>query len=113
MEHMSYIVSELVKEGQNADMPQVDVDDQSSSLSELGERAGHEEVENVSHGDSEANDTEAETERVEESPQKQRELNNVVLASANGLYGNRESFAIGAPSGELGENGQLTAALYS
>ena len=113
VEHMSYIVSEVVKEGENAEMPHVDVDDRSSSLSELGERAGHEEVENMSHGDSEANDTEAETERLEESPQKLRELNNVVLASANGMYGDRESSAIGTLLGELGEHGQLIAAVYS
>ena len=113
VEHMPYIVSEVVNNGENADVPQADVDDRSSSLSELGERAGHEEVENVSHGDSEANDTEAETERLEESPQKQRELNNVVLASTNGIYGDRESSAVGNLFGGFGENGQFTAAVYS
>ena len=113
MEHMSYTVSEVVKNGENADGPQADVDDRSSSLSELGERAGHEEVEIVSHGDSEANDTEAETERLEESPQKQRELNNVVLAPTNGTYGDRESSAIGTLLGKFGENGQLAAAVHS
>ena len=113
VEHMSYIVSEVVKNGEKTDVPQADVDDRSSSLSELGERAGHEEVENVSHGDSEANDTEAETERLEESPQKQRELNNVVLAPANGMYGDREGSAIGTLLGDFEDSGQLTAALYS
>ena len=111
VEHMSYIVSEVVNNGETADVPQADVDDRSSSLSELGERAGHEEGENLSHGDSEVNDTEAETERLEESPQKQRELHNVVLASTNGMYGDPKSSAIGSMLGDFGENGQLIAAV--
>ncbi len=113
VEHMSYIVSEVINNGENTDGPQADVDDRSSSLSELGERAGHEEVDNVSHGDSEANDTEAETERLDDSPQKQRQLHNVVLASTNGMYGDRGSSAIGTLLGEIGENGQLIAAVSS
>ena len=111
VEHMSYIVSEVINNGENTDGPQADVDDRSSSLSELGERAGNEEVDNGSHGDSEPNDTEAETERLEDSPQKQRELHDVVLASTNGMYGDRESSATGTLLEEFRENGQLIAAM--
>ena len=53
-------------------------DDRSSSLSELGDRGG---IEHSSRAASEANDTEAETERLEDSPQKQRKQRNVVLSS--------------------------------
>ena len=105
VEHMSYIVSEVVNNGETADVPQADVDDRSSSLSELGERAVHEEGENISRGGSEVNDTEAETERLEESPQKQRGLHNVVLASTNGMYGDSKSSAIGTMLGDFGEKG--------
>lgn len=113
VEHMSYIVSEVINNGENANVQQADVDDRSSSLSELGERAGHEEGDNISHGDSEVNDTEAETERLEESPQKQRELHNVILASTNGMYSDPKSSAIGTMLGDFGENGQLIAAVSS
>ena len=58
-------------------------DDRSSSLSELGDPAG---IERSSRAGSEANDTEAETERLEDSPQKQRSQRDVVLTSTNGTY---------------------------
>lgn len=64
--------------------PQAEEDDKSSSLSELGDRAV---IEHSSHAASEANDTEAETERLEDSPQKQRRHQDVVFTSANGAYG--------------------------
>ena len=56
-------------------------DDRSSSLSELGDPAG---IERSSHAGSEANDTEAETERLEDSPHKQRRQRDVFLTSTNG-----------------------------
>ena len=63
-------------------------DDRSSSLSELGDRAG---IEHSSRAASEANDTEAETERLEDSPQKQRKQRNVVLSSTNGTHGDHQT----------------------
>ena len=63
-------------------------DDRSSSLSELGDRAG---LEHYSRAGSEANDTEAETERLESSPQKLRRQRNVVLTSTNGTYGDQQN----------------------
>lgn len=63
-------------------------DDRSSSLSELGDRAG---IEHSSRAGSEANDTEAETERLEESPRKHRRHQDVVLTSANGTYGDHQN----------------------
>ena len=58
-------------------------DDKSSSLSELGERERHDDPEEPFDDNSEANDTEAETERLEESPQKVRKHQNVVLTPKN------------------------------
>ena len=66
-------------------------DDRSSSLSELGDRAG---LEHYSRPGSEANDTEAETERLENSPQKQRKQRNVVLTSFNGTYGDQQNQSV-------------------
>lgn len=65
---------------------QAEEDDKSSSLSELEDRGG---IEHSSHDASEANDTEAETERLEDSPQKQRGHQDVVLTSTNGAYGDQ------------------------
>ncbi|CAF9937790.1 MAG: hypothetical protein ALECFALPRED_007392 [Alectoria fallacina] len=62
---------------------QAEEDDRSSSLSELGDRVG---IEHSSRAGSEANDTEAETERLEDSPQKQRRHQDVVLTSTNATY---------------------------
>ena len=67
----------------NGDIVQAAEDDRSSSLSDLGDRAG---IERSSLADSEANDTEAETERLEDSPQKQRRQRDVVLTSTNSSY---------------------------
>ena len=66
-------------------------DDRSSSLSELGDRAG---LERYSRAGSEANDTEAETERLESSPQKLRRQRNVVLTSTNGTYGDQQNQSV-------------------
>ncbi len=66
-------------------------DDRSSSLSELGERAGHDEPDHDLGEVSEANDTEAETERLEDSPQKIRKHQNVILTPANDFYEDRRS----------------------
>lgn len=66
-------------------------DDRSSSLSELGDRAG---LEHYSRAVSEANDTEAETERLEDSPQKQRRQRNVVLTAINGIYGDQQNQSV-------------------
>ena len=66
-------------------------DDGSSSLSELGERAG---IENFSRAGTEANDTEAETERLEDSPQKQRRQRDMVLTSTNGTYGDHQNHSV-------------------
>ena len=72
-------------------------DDGSSSLSELGDRAG---AEHSSRAGSEANDTEAETERLESSPQKQRRQRNVVLNSTSGTYGDHQHQPVPLPSAE-------------
>lgn len=93
---------------EEAQDPQDEGDDRSSSLSELGERAGHEGIECISHDVSDANDTEAETERLEDSPQKQRNSQNVVLTSANGIHDDRQSPVIVTPLPTLPvNNGQL------
>lgn len=70
--------------GEDVEKLQAEEDDRSSSLSELGDRAG---IEHSSRAGSEANDTEAETERLEDSPRKQRRHRDVVLTSTNGTYG--------------------------
>ena len=79
-------------------------DDRSSSLSELGDRAG---IEQSSSAPSEANDTEAETERLEDSPQKQRQRD-VVLTSSNGAYGSHQDHSaaeiLPKQNGRLGES---------
>ena len=86
-------------------VPNADVDDGSSSLSELGERAGHDDADNVSGDDSDANDTEAETERLEDSPQKLRSHHNVVLTSAHDVYVDRNI------PGKIVDNGQFSTLL--
>ena len=62
-----------------------DGDDRSSSLSDIEERPGNELLENNDIGspqEPEAEDTEAETERWEESPQKIRKRKHVILSSS-------------------------------
>ena len=66
-------------------------DDRSSSLSELGDRAG---LEHYSRAASEANDTEAETERLESSRQKQRRQRKVVLTSRIGIPGDQQNQSV-------------------
>ena len=82
-------------------------DDRSSSLSELGDPGG---IERSSRADSEANDTEAETERLEDSPQKQRRQRDVVLTSTNGAYTDHQdqpvADAVPANSVSLGQSVQ-------
>jgi len=71
--------------------PPTDRDDRSSSLSEIGDQADQEQPDNIFHLGSDANDTEAETERLEESPQKQRKHQNIILTSSNGIYDDHQS----------------------
>lgn len=70
---------------------QAEEDDRSSSLSELGDHAG---IENSSRAGSEANDTEAETERLEDSPHKQRGHQGMVLTSTSGAYGDHQNQSV-------------------
>lgn len=85
-------------------------DDGSSSLSELGDRAG---MDHSSRAGSEANDTEAETERLEASPQKQRRQRDVLLTSTNGTYGDHQNRSV---AGTLLENrarpSQISIAIF-
>ena len=81
-------------------------DDRSSSLSDIEDRTANAEPGLASRsigGGSEVNDTEAETERLEDSPQKAREHKNVVLGSSNNGRANTTDFdsvsAIGSPHG--------------
>lgn len=67
---------------------QGDVYDGSSSLSEIEDRAG---TEHPSHGCSDANDTEAETERLEDSPQKQRTHQNLLLTATTSIHDHHQS----------------------
>lgn len=65
----------------------VDEDDRSSSLSDLGDGGTNEELDDAHRGpmiDSDGNDTEAETERLEDSPHKVRKHKGVIVSlSAN------------------------------
>ena len=61
----------------------LDEDNRSSSLSDLGDGGANDELDDEHRGpnnDSDGNDTEAETERLEDSPQKYREHTGVVLS---------------------------------
>ena len=75
----------------DGDKIQAGDDDRSSSLSELGDRAG---IDHSSRAGSEANDTEAETERLEDSPQKQRRQRDVILTSTNGTYADHQNRSV-------------------
>lgn len=71
-----------------------EADDRSSSLSEIGDRVGNDDL--VSSRSRPANssdldDTEAETERLEESPQKPRKNQNLVMTSASHIFSNGTS----------------------
>ena len=68
-----------------------EVDDRSSSLSEIEERGMIERSDiATSINGSDGGDTEAETERLEDSPHKVRSQQNVVLSATAGLDGNGE-----------------------
>lgn len=85
-------------------------DDRSSSLSELGDRAG---IEHSSRAGSEANDTEAETERLEDSPQKQRRQRDVLLTSTNGTYGDHQNQSVACALLEnCASPGQISTAIF-
>ena len=74
---------------ESVDMPINEGDDRSSSLSDIEDRTANTELGRTSRtirDGSEANDTEAETERLEDSPQKVRKHTNVVVSSLNGVY---------------------------
>lgn len=71
-----------------------EADDRSSSLSEIGDRVGNDDL--VSSRSRPANgsdldDTEAETERLEESPQKPRKNQNLVMAPTSHIFSNGTS----------------------
>lgn len=69
-------------------------DDRSSSLSEIGDRVGNDELGSTRLGiadASEANDTEAETERLEDSPQKTFKRKNLVMPSPFPVFTNGTS----------------------
>ncbi|KAL8720679.1 MAG: hypothetical protein Q9225_002508 [Loekoesia sp. 1 TL-2023] len=69
----------------------------SSSLSDIEDRADKDTArsdQDLPAIDSDQNDTEAETERLEDSPQKSRETQNLVLAAANSVYEVTESTPI-------------------
>jgi hypothetical protein len=73
----------------HTEAPHHDEDDRSSSLSEIGERAEHDEADNAFYNGSDENDTEAETERLDNSPQNLRNHKAIILTSSDALYGVR------------------------
>ena len=87
---------------EESDKAQAEADDRSSSLSDLGDRTG---VEHSSHaGSEEVNDTEAETERLEDSPQKERRHQDVVLTSVSGIYDDQQNPATARALPETSSN---------
>ena len=85
-------------------------DDRSSSLSELGDRAG---IEHSSRAGSEANETEAETERLEDSPHKQRRQRDVLLTSTNSTYGDHQNRSVARTLLEsCASPGQISIAIF-
>ena len=77
-----------------------EMDDRSSSLSDIGDREANDEVEQpraLPSNASDINDTEAETERLEDSPQKQRKQQNVVLTVSNHVVGDQGDSAVLEP----------------
>ncbi len=98
----------------HTEAPHHEEDDRSSSLSEIGERADHDEAENAFHDGSDANDTEAETERLEDSPQKLQNHRNVVLTSTDALYEVRSSpLAMSVLPLMVADNGKSNALMSS
>lgn len=73
------------------EQPMNERDDRSSSLSDLGDRGGNDGPDNELGEGSDVNDTEAETERLEDSPQKMRKHQNVVLTSTDHSHDDRRS----------------------
>ena len=74
--------------------PDPDHGRRSSSLSEIGDHEGVEELEPVDRtngNDTDANDTEAETERLENTPLKGRKHQNVVLTAEHTIYSSQAS----------------------
>lgn len=74
----------------------LDRDRRSSSLSDIGDTAGTDDLGNIDHDnddDSESNDTEAETERLEDSPFKRQTYKNVVLGAGKVAEHRSESSA--------------------
>lgn len=72
----------------------VEGDDRSSSLSEIGDRVGNDDLVSTRLGVAkgpEANDTEAETERLEDSPQKTLKHKNMVMLSSSHALSNGTS----------------------
>ncbi|KAL8952076.1 MAG: hypothetical protein Q9222_001987 [Ikaeria aurantiellina] len=65
------------------DIPRLD---RSSSLSDIGERADERNAPSEPTVDSDSNDTEAETERLDDSPQKSRTNQNLVLTTMNSRH---------------------------
>ena len=72
-------------------------DDRSSSLSEIGDRGGHDEPQNTFGDGMDEDDTEAETERLEDSPQKLRKHQNVVLTLADHMNEDQQSSELAQP----------------
>lgn len=71
-----------------------EADDRSSSLSEIGDRVGNDDLvssrSRLANG-SDPDDTEAETERLEESPQKPRKNQSVVMTPTTHIFRNGTS----------------------
>lgn len=81
----------LVSRAENPKEPLEEYDDRSSSLSEIGDRPGNEDMDHAQHlKDFDENDTEAETERLEDTPRKMPLYQNVVMTT-NGVYHDRGS----------------------
>ena len=74
---------------ESGEMQTKEGDDRSSSLSDIEDRTANTDLALASHnirGESETTDTEAETERLEDSPHKAQKHTNVVLGSSNDVY---------------------------
>lgn len=84
-----------------------EADDRSSSLSEIGDRIGNDDLvssrSRLANG-SDLDDTEAETERLEESPQKPRKNHNLSMTSASHIFSNGTSPLSDHPHPIIGAN---------
>ena len=91
-----------------------ETDDRSSSLSEIEERGLIERLDIApSINDSDGGDTEAETERLEDSPHKVRSQQNVVLTATVGLHSNGETQSNGAVETQNVQNQRRSFAIES